>query len=175
MNSNYEKSDRGRTRKCVERRSKRWHLNNIIRESRIEEISREIFRIDVTDFESLLTQIFNLISLQERLGGTIECNKILALTLRYLKTGESFQSLSFQYRIFFNSVSYIIKCSCKAFVERMASVFVKVLSRKAEWVNISRKFKEVAHALGTIDGKYICFSNQRMVARFITTTNTLIP
>ena len=43
----------------------------------------------------LLTQIFNLISLQERLGGTIECNKILALTLRYLATGESFQSLSF--------------------------------------------------------------------------------
>ena len=63
----------------------------------------EIFRIDVTDFEFLLVQIFNLISLKERLGGTnpIDCDKILALTLRYLATGESFQSLS---RISLNSV-----------------------------------------------------------------------
>ena len=57
----------------------------------------EIFRTGVTDFEFLFAEIFNLISLQERLGGTnpIECDKILALTLRYLATGESFQSLSF--------------------------------------------------------------------------------
>ena len=52
----------------------------------------EIFRIGVMDFDFLLAQIFNLISLQERLGGTnpIECDKILALTLRYFATGESF-------------------------------------------------------------------------------------
>ena len=66
-----------------------------MRELRIEEIFREIFGIDVTDFEFLLTQVFNLISLQERLGGTIEYDKILALTLRYLATGKSFQSLNF--------------------------------------------------------------------------------
>ena len=97
MNSNYEKPHRGKTRNCVKRRSKRWHLNNIIRELRIEEIFREVFRIDVTDFEFVLVQIFNLISLQERLGGTntTECDKILALTLRYLATSESFQSSSF--------------------------------------------------------------------------------
>ena len=131
----------------------------------------EIISIRVTDFEFLLAQIFNLIPLQEKLGGTnpIKCDKILALTLRYLATGESLQSLS---RISLNLVSYIIKSCCKAIVERMASAFVKVPSTKAEWVDISRKFKEVPHALGAIDGKYICFIY--MVAPFITTTNTLI-
>ena len=99
----------------------------------------EVISIRVTDFEFLLAQIFNLIPLQEKLGGTnpIKCDKILALTLRYLATGESFQSLS---RISLNLVSYIIKSCCKAIVERMASAFVKVPSTKAEWVDISRKF-----------------------------------
>ena len=118
----------------------------------------------LTDSEFLLAQIFNLVSPQERLGGTnpIECDKILALTLRYLATGESFQYLS---RILLNSVSYIIKGCCKAIVERMASAFVKVPSTKADWVDISRKFKEVPHPLGAIDGKHICF--RYMVAPFI--------
>ena len=64
-----------------------------------------------TDFEFILAQISDLISPQERLGGTnpIEYDERLALTLRYLATGESFRSLSFQYRILLNAVSYIVK------------------------------------------------------------------
>ena len=79
------------------------------------------------------------------LGGTnlIECDKRLALTLRYLTTGEYFQSLSFQYIISsLNVVSYIVKGCCKAIVEQMASAFVKVRSTKAEWFDISRKFEK---------------------------------
>ena len=64
-----------------------------------------------TDFEFILAQISDLISPQERLGGTnpTEYDERLALTLRYLATGESFRSLSFQYRILLNAVSYIVK------------------------------------------------------------------
>ena len=39
-------------------------------------------------------------------------DKILALTLRFLATGESFQSLSFQFRISRVAASYIIKGCC---------------------------------------------------------------
>ena len=70
--------------------------DNIKRELRIEDRAgfREIFRMDVTDFEFILAQVFDLISPQERLGVTnpIECDERLTLTLRYLATGESFQS-----------------------------------------------------------------------------------
>ena len=84
---------------------------------------REMFRTDVTDFEFILPQISDLISPQERLGGTspIECDERLELTLRYLATGQSFQSLSFQYRISLNVVSYIVKGCCKTIVDQMAS------------------------------------------------------
>ena len=82
----------------------------------------------------ILAQISDLISPQERFGGTnpSEYDERLALTLHYLATGESFQSLSFQCRITLNAVSYIIKGCCKAIVERIASAFVKVPSTKAE-------------------------------------------
>ena len=84
--------------------------------------------MDVPDFEFILAQISDLMSPQERFGGTnpIECDERLTLTLSYSATGESFQSLSFQYRSSLNAVSYIGKGYCKAVVERMASAFIKV-------------------------------------------------
>ena len=119
-----------------------------------------MYRMDVTDFEFILAQISDLISPQERLGGTdpIKCDGRLALTLRYSVTGESFQSSTFQYKISLNAVSYIVKGYGKAIVERMASAFVEVPSTKAELLEISRKFEErwnFPHALRAIDAKHI--------------------
>ena len=91
MDTDEEKPHSGKTRKWVKRRSERGYFNNIMRELRIENRAgfREMFRMDVTDFEFILAQISDLISPQERLGGTnpIECDERLALTIRYLTTG----------------------------------------------------------------------------------------
>ena len=53
--------------------------------------------MDVTDFEYILTQISDIILPKLRLGGTdpIKKDERLAITLRYLATGGSFQSLSY--------------------------------------------------------------------------------
>ena len=146
MDSDDEKPHRGKTRRWVKRRSDRGYFNNIIKELRVEDRTgfRDMFRMDVADFEYILTQISDLISPKHRLGGTdpIKCDERLAITLRYLATGESFQSLSYQFRISLNAVSYIVKGCCKAIVERMALAFIKVPSTKAEWLDISRKFEE---------------------------------
>ena len=73
----------------------------------------------------------------------------LALTLRYIETGESFQSLSFQFRVSLNSVSYISKGCCNALVDELVPVFVKTIPKKFEtrW--------NYTHALGAIDGKHV--------------------
>ena len=110
----------------MKRRSESGYFNNIIRELRIEDQAGfgEMFRMDVTDFEFILAQISDLISPQERLDETnpIECDERLALALLY----DSMQSLTFQYRISLNAVSYIVKSCCKVIVEQMASAFAKV-------------------------------------------------
>ena len=63
MDSNDKKPCRGKTRKWVKRISERRHFNNIMRQFRIEDHTgfREMFRIDVMDFEFILAQIFDLI------------------------------------------------------------------------------------------------------------------
>ena len=120
----------------------------------------EMFRMDVGDFEFILSKISDLISPKGRMGGTrlIESDERLALTFRYLATGESFQSLSFQYRILISAISYIVKRCCKAVVERLTPDFIKVPATKAEWLNVSKRFEDrwnYPHALGAIDGKHV--------------------
>ena len=68
---------------------------------------KDLFRTSVTDYEFLLSQTFDLVSPNERISGNrpILADERLALTLRYLATGESFQSLIYQFRISLVAVS----------------------------------------------------------------------
>ena len=160
--SDDEKPTRGKTRKWIRRRKERAYFTNIIQELIVEDRHgfREMFRMDVGDFEFILSKISDLIFPKERLGGTtpIESDERLALTLRYLSTGESFQSLSFQYRISMSAISYIVKGCCKAVFERLTPDCIKVPATKAEWLNVSKRLEDCwnyPHALGVIDGKHV--------------------
>ena len=88
--------------------------------------------MDVGDFEFLLAKISQLISPRQmtNFGGHLPImpDERLALTLRYIATGESFQSLSFQFRISLSAVSHIIKGCCNALVDELVAVFVKTPS-----------------------------------------------
>ena len=99
MDSDDEKPYRGKARRWIKRRSSQGYFNNIIEELGVEDRTgfRDLFRMEVTDFEYILTQTSDIISPKHRLGGTdpIKCDQRLAITLRYLATGESFQSLSY--------------------------------------------------------------------------------
>ena len=172
MDSDDEKPQRGKTRNWIKRRHERSYFNNIIQELRIEDRFgfREMLRMDVTDFENILAKISDIISPKERLGETnpVQADERLALTLCFLATGETFQSLCFQYRISLNAVSYIFKGFCKAIVERMASDFIKVPSTEAEWLDTSKLLWE------QLTANMSEFKSQKMVAPFTIITNILI-
>ena len=92
-----------------------------------------MFRMDVGDFEFLLAKISHLISSRQMTNFghlPIMPDERLALTLRYIATGQSFKSLSFQFRISLSAVSYIIKGCCNALVDELVPVFVKTPSSK---------------------------------------------
>ena len=93
MDSDDVKLQRQKTRNWIKRRHERGYFNNIIQELKIEDPFgfREMFRMDVTDFENILAKISDIISPKERLGRTnpVLANERLALTLRFLATGEA--------------------------------------------------------------------------------------
>ena len=129
LDSDDEKPTRGKTRNWIKRREERGYFSNIVQELKIEDRLgfKDMFRVDVTDFEYVLSVIAPLITPKKIIGGhkPISPEERLTLAIRYLATGESFQSLSYQFRISLNAVSCIIKGCCKAIVEKLVPLFVK--------------------------------------------------
>ena len=97
VDSDDEKPRRGKTREWIKRRRERGYHHNIFQELKAEGRMgfKDMFRMSVTDYEFLLSQFSDLIPPNERISGNrpILVDERLALTLRYLATGESFQSL----------------------------------------------------------------------------------
>ena len=81
MDSDDEKPHRGKTWRGAKRRSNRGYFNNIINELRVEDRTgfRDMFRMDVADFEYILTQISGLILPKHKLGGTDPITSCLCL------------------------------------------------------------------------------------------------
>ena len=136
------------------------YFQNIFQELKIEDRIgfKDMFRRSVIDYEFLLSQISDLISPNDRIGGNRPTlDERLALTLRYLATGESCQSLSFQFRISLVAVSSNGKGCCSAINERLQNMFIELPDSHEKWPEISRKFKQsfnYPHALCTLDGKH---------------------
>ncbi|XP_066924421.1 uncharacterized protein [Clytia hemisphaerica] len=162
VDSDDEKPRREKTRQWLKRRKEKGYFSNIVQELILEDHRgfRDMFRMDVRDFQFVLSKISDLISPTERSGGTtpINADKRLSLTLRYLATGESLESLSFQFRICANAVSYIIKGCCNPIVEQLEPEFLMPPENKDQWSKIEKCFEErwnYPHALGAVDGKHI--------------------
>ena len=99
VDSDDEKTRRGKTTECIKRRRESGYFQNIFQELNVEDRMdfKDKFRKSATDYEFLLSQISDLILSNDRISGNrpILADERLALTLRYLATGEPFQSLSY--------------------------------------------------------------------------------
>ena len=68
----------------------------------------------------------------------------LALTLRFLASGDSQKSISFVFSIVTTTVSNIIKETCFVLKEILTDRFVKLPSCETDWLEIARYLKEFA-------------------------------
>ena len=153
---------RGKTRQWIRRREERGYFNNIVKELSIEDTAeyKEMMRMSYADFQRILSYIEEDITRKQVLGGNkvIPPKERLALTIRFLATGETYKSLSYQFRISTRAISYIIKEVCKAIVENMRNIYLKVPSSNEEWRIIAEKVErrwQFPNCIGAIDGKHI--------------------
>ena len=78
--------------------------------------------------------------------------------LRFLATGETFRSLSFQFRVSRPAISYIVKSVCLAIIKRMEAEFLKVPSCSEGWLKNANEFAakwQFPNCISAIDGKHI--------------------
>ena len=110
-------------------------------------------------FEHLLSLVQPLIVKQDtKFRKAIPPAERLAITLRFLATGDSQQSLSFSFRVGKATVSKIIIETCDAIYKVLKDTYMSRPSNQEEWLNISKQFEEtwdMPHVIGCIDGKHI--------------------
>ncbi len=67
----------------------------------------------------------------------------LAVALRYLATGETFLSLSFNFRISRQSVLSIVPETCEALSYVLQKEYVRVPQKASEWKGVASQFKDI--------------------------------
>ena len=82
----------------------------------------------------------------------------LAVTLHYLSSGDSQQSLGWAHRIGKATISKTIKETTNAIWEVLKEVYLKPPQEVADWKAISKEFENLwnfPHCIGAINGKHV--------------------
>eukprot|EP00795_Rhopilema_esculentum_P005709 gene5709-10959_t len=110
-------------------------------------------------FDHLLTLVSPKIAKKDTsFRKSIPAAERLALTLKFLATGDAQQSLSYSFRISKSSVSRIISETCEAIYASLAGKYLSPPTTQSDWLTISRQFEELwnmPNVIGCIDGKHI--------------------
>ncbi|XP_067123185.1 uncharacterized protein [Centruroides vittatus] len=130
---------------------------------RLRSLDREYYfdflRMSPEKFDELLNKLGPKISKQNtRWRDSIPASDRLAVTLRYLASGETFRSLSYSFRMGRSTVGKIVKETCVCIWEELAEDFVHFPTLPEEWLNIASGFEQrwqFPHCLGAIDGKHV--------------------
>ena len=82
----------------------------------------------------------------------------LAITLRFLATGNSYKSLMFQFRVAHNTICNFIPDVCEAIFEEYNREVIVCPASSEEWLKVAEGFEKcwnLPHCVGAIDGKHI--------------------
>ena len=87
----------------------------------------------------------------------IPAGQRLALTLRFLATGESYASLHYQFRVSVPSICRIVPEVCDVIYNTLKSEYLKFPESEEDWLKIATGFEEkwqLPHCVGAADGKH---------------------
>ncbi|XP_063875924.1 uncharacterized protein LOC135108951 [Scylla paramamosain] len=86
----------------------------------------------------------------------------VAITLRFLATGNSYKSLGFAFGVGPSTISLVVPETCRAIVAAYGDEVMQVPDTTKGWKEVARGFHErwnFPHTLGAIDGKHIRIKN----------------
>lgn len=132
--------------------------NNLLQERVLASKEFENFaRMTSSQFEILLKMVAPLIKKKDtNMRNAIPVQERLLVTLRYLGTGESQNSLRFSFKISQSSINSIISETVEGIIASLFKKFVKFPCSVQEWCKISKGFEQkwgFPHVLGCVDGK----------------------
>ena len=141
-----DKKTRGSTRKRIRRREEEGMFTNLVQELLVEDTRtyREMMRMSYESLKKILGFIEPHIT--PKVSAVIGAQLIrpterLVLAIRFLVTGETYRSLSLQFRVSERAISYIIDEVTKAIVQYIGKDYIKIPSTSEDWLKISDTFQ----------------------------------
>ena len=111
-------------------------------------------------FQEILARIMPMIRRQDtNYREALDPGLKLALTLRYLATGSSYKTLSYNFRCGVSSISEFLPEVCSAILEVFTPEAFTVQFTADYWMGVADKFQKkwnFPHAVGALDGKHVC-------------------
>eukprot|EP00102_Acyrthosiphon_pisum_P018923 XP_016656133.1 PREDICTED: uncharacterized protein LOC107882382 [Acyrthosiphon pisum] len=139
---------------------KKYNATNLMEDLRREPSGKfeNFCRMSATDFEFLLSKIGPVIKKNDTImREAIPVQERLAVTLRFLASGDSFRSLSYLFKFSSQTVSRCVFDVCDALIDVLKDIF-KIPLTTEEWKIIEKDFSEkwnFPHCCGSIDGKHV--------------------
>ncbi|XP_035432552.2 uncharacterized protein LOC118264220 [Spodoptera frugiperda] len=145
----------------IKRRAQLGAYNQLLSELKNEdpECYKNFLRMKHDDFQYLCNKISPAIKKQDtnmRLAISVE--ERLAITLRFLASGDSYRSLSYLFRVPQQTISKIIPECCDAIHRFLKPNYMEVPSSEDCWKKKSEDFKNkwnFPNAIGALDGKHV--------------------
>lgn len=133
----------------------------LMRELEIEDEAsfKNFLRVEPAMFHELVERLAPRIEkVVTRMRRPLEPGLKVALTLRYLASGNDYHSLMYGFRVPHNSISIVLREVCQAIIAEYAQEVMPCPVTEEEWRPVEEKFRNrwnFPHAVGAIDGKHI--------------------
>ncbi|XP_065069754.1 uncharacterized protein LOC135694802 [Rhopilema esculentum] len=88
----------------------------------------------------------------------IKADEKLAVTLRFLATEESFESLQYQFRINKSTICKFVPCVCEAIYKTLKGEYFNFPASQEEWLDLAKDAEErwqFPNSFADADGKHI--------------------
>ena len=120
---------------------------------------KTFIRISPAFFEQMVVNITPALRKQQtRLRKPIPVGLKLAVTLRFLATGNSYTSLAFSFRTSKSAISLFVPAVCKALIAAYKHRYLQCPRTPAEWDEVAQLFAtrwNYHNCVGALDGKHI--------------------
>ena len=120
---------------------------------------RNFLRMDYEIYQEILTRIEHRINPKKSMyRKPLTAGIKLAITSRYLASGDSYHSLMYGFRVAHNTISKVIRQVCDAIVAEFAEEVIPCPQTPKEWKNIANQFRDrwqLHNCVGALDGKHI--------------------
>ncbi len=118
-----------------------------------------LMRIEPAMFREIERRLYNVLLKEDTImRSSISPGERIAVTLRYLATGETFRSLSFSFRIAHNTISGIIPEVCEAIIAEFGPEVMPEELTVEDYKDIADGFETLwnfPNVMGAIDGKHV--------------------